>query len=67
MSPEQALGKPSDFRSDQFSFGLILHELASGKRAFAKASKLETMAGKSAAAAALDRRPLPGQGAGTEI
>jgi serine/threonine protein kinase len=44
MSPEQALGKQTDFRSDQFSFGLILHELASGKRAFAKASKVETMA-----------------------
>ena len=44
MSPEQALGKQTDFRSDQFSFGLILHELASGKRAFARASKVETMA-----------------------
>ena len=44
MSPEQALGRQTDFRSDQFSFGLILHELASGKRAFAKASKVETMA-----------------------
>ena len=44
MSPEQALGKQTDFRSDQFSFGLILHELASGKRAFAKASTIETMA-----------------------
>ena len=44
MSPEQALGKQTDFGSDQFSFGLILHELASGKRAFAKASKVETMA-----------------------
>src|SRR5277367_2955649 len=44
MSPEQALGKQTDFRSDQFSFGLILHELASGKRAFAKESKVETMA-----------------------
>ena len=44
MSPEQALGKQTDFRSDQFSLGLILHELASGKRAFAKASKVETMA-----------------------
>ncbi len=44
MSPEQALGKQIDFRSDQFSFGLILHELASGKRAFAKESKVETMA-----------------------
>ena len=44
MSPEQALGKQTDFRSDQFSFGLILHELDSGKRAFAKGSKVETMA-----------------------
>lgn len=44
MSPEQALGKQTDFRSDQFSFGLILYELASGKRAFAKASTVETMA-----------------------
>jgi len=44
MSPEQALGKQTDFRSDQFSFGLILHEPASGKRAFAKSSKVETMA-----------------------
>ncbi len=44
MSPEQALGHETDYRSDQFSFGLILYELASGKRAFAKASTIETMA-----------------------
>ncbi len=44
MSPEQALGKPADYRSDQFSFGLILYELASGKQAFAKESSVETMA-----------------------
>lgn len=44
MSPEQALGKPTDYRSDQFSFGLILFELASGKQAFAGPSTVETLA-----------------------
>ena len=44
MSPEQALGQETDYRSDQFSFGLILYEMASGKQAFAKPSSIETMA-----------------------
>jgi len=44
MSPEQARGEQVDARSDQFSFGLIVYELASGRRAFALASTAETMA-----------------------
>jgi len=44
MSPEQALGHQTDFHADQFSFGLILYEMASGHQAFAKASGIETMA-----------------------
>ena len=44
MSPEQALGKDVDYRSDQFSFGLILHEMTSGKQAFARGSSVEVMA-----------------------
>ena len=43
MSPEQVRGKPADQRSDIFSFGAILYELLSGKRAFQGDSAVETM------------------------
>ncbi|MGD0404845.1 MAG: protein kinase [Candidatus Acidiferrales bacterium] len=43
MSPEQASGSRLDFRSDQFSFGLVLYEMVSGKRAFKRNTVAETM------------------------
>jgi serine/threonine protein kinase/tetratricopeptide (TPR) repeat protein len=44
MSPEQVKGLSVDHRSDIFSFGTILYELLSGKRAFKRDTKAETMA-----------------------
>jgi serine/threonine-protein kinase len=43
MSPEQAQGKPLDARSDIFSFGAVLYELVSGRRAFDGGSTAEVL------------------------
>jgi len=43
MSPEQVRGQQIDHRSDIFSFGAVLFEMMSGKRAFHGESSVETM------------------------
>ena len=53
MSPEQAAGKTADVRSDIFSFGAVLYELLSGRRAFPGDTQVTTMA------AVLHKEPEP--------
>jgi eukaryotic-like serine/threonine-protein kinase len=43
MSPEQVRGQEADHRADIFSFGMILYEMLSGKRAFSGVSVADVM------------------------
>ena len=53
MSPEQACGRAVDYRSDQFCLGLVLYELLTGRKAFDKASAVQTLS------AIIDEDPEP--------
>src|ERR1700683_2393867 len=65
MSPEQAEGHAVDARSDIFSFGAVLYEMVTGRRAFSGDSKLSTLA------SVLHSEPLPlnqpGQGVPRDV
>ncbi len=43
MSPEQVRGRPADHRCDIFSFGAVLYEMLTGRRAFRGDTAVETM------------------------
>lgn len=44
LSPEQASGRPVDYRADQFAFGALLYEMATRDRPFKRATLVESLA-----------------------
>ncbi|MGA8761692.1 MAG: protein kinase [Candidatus Sulfotelmatobacter sp.] len=53
MSPEQARSEEIDFRSDLFSFGVVMYEMSTGKKPFTGNNSLATLN------AVLNQKPVP--------
>jgi hypothetical protein len=61
MAPEQAEGKRVDARSDIFSFGSVLYEMVTGRRAFSGETRISTLS------AILHKEPPPLEDAPPEL
>jgi serine/threonine protein kinase len=61
MSPEQLRGEPVDGRSDIFSLGCVLYEMASGQKAFARKTAVESIS------AVLNEDPQELAGSGKQV
>jgi TolB-like protein len=53
MSPEQASGRPVDYRADQFALGLLIYELVTRARPFERPTTAQSMA------ATIEAEPVP--------
>jgi eukaryotic-like serine/threonine-protein kinase len=61
MSPEQARSEEIDFRSDLFSFGVVLYEMSTGKKPFSGKNSLMTLD------AVLHDKPIPPGGVNPKV
>ena len=61
MSPEQASGRPVDYRSDQFALGLLIYEMAAGQRPFDRPTAAQSIA------AVIEADPAPLQSLNPDV